>query len=51
MISRGRHAEAGHALVGCALGLDRSTVTIEANRAEMEVGHAIIADPWVTISR
>ena len=51
---RRRHTaihEAGHAIVGRVLGLDCGSVTIQADRAAMEAGHAIIHDPWVTLAR
>lgn len=42
--------EAGHAVVGRVLGLDCGVVSIEINRTDREAGHAIIADPSVTLS-
>jgi hypothetical protein len=42
--------EAGHAVIGRVLGLSCGSVTIIANPAEGEAGHAIIFDPWKTAS-
>jgi ATP-dependent Zn protease len=42
--------EAGHAVIGRVLGLSCGSVTIIANEAEGEAGHAIIHDPWKTSS-
>ena len=43
--------EAGHAVIGRVLGLACGGASIVTNEAEDEAGHAIIRDPWATISR
>jgi len=43
--------EAGHAVIGRVLGLSCGGASIIANEAEDEAGHAIIHDPWATVSR
>ena len=42
--------EAGHAVIGRVLGLSCGSATIIANEAEGEAGHAIVHDPWKTMS-
>src|SRR5215470_3438708 len=43
--------EAGHAVIGRVLDLDCGSATIVADWENLEAGHAITLDPWVTVTR
>lgn len=49
MSARTAYHEAGHAVIGRRMGLVCGGATIVANEDEGEAGHAICADPWVTV--